>query len=190
MEAERVIIGFAGYAGSGKDEAAKALVEMGWRRDAFADRMKDFLLAVDPIIPSPIGLSGHRLSHLVRAWGWDDMKRAFPEVRELLQRLGTEAGRRLLGEDLWVDALFRDYWPDENMVISDVRFPNELTAIQLRGGVVLRVRRYGIGPARDENGAAHESEVALDGWGLRTVHNNGTINDLHEEVRNFVARLA
>jgi dephospho-CoA kinase len=45
-----MIVGISGYARSGKDEAAKALVEMGFERRAFADKLREFLLALNPMV--------------------------------------------------------------------------------------------------------------------------------------------
>ena len=36
-----MLIGFTGKAGSGKDTAAKALIDIGWKRFAFADELKN-----------------------------------------------------------------------------------------------------------------------------------------------------
>jgi hypothetical protein len=77
-------------------------------------------------------------------------------VRELLQKLGTEAMRDGLHENVWVNALFADYVPvvkewDEfgndilveypSWCITDMRFPNELEAVKEREGITIRVVR-------------------------------------------------
>ncbi|AUG87249.1 deoxynucleoside monophosphate kinase [Streptomyces phage Omar] len=175
-----LIIGLAGYARSGKNEAAEALVQYGWRQAAFADKLRDFLYALDPLIPGHWGAGHLRLRKLVDATGWDYAKTTYPEVRALLQRAGTEAGRRVLGENVWVDALFREHADAPALVVTDVRFPNEARAVADRGGVLIRVVRPGVGPARDRAGRVHESEVALDAWDFdHTLTNDGSVRDLH-----------
>lgn len=69
-----------------------------------------------------------------------------------------------------------------NWIISDVRFPNEVKAIEDRGGLVLRVvRNFGIEHPKDE----HESETALDDHQFKiTILNDGTIGQLVEMVEN------
>ncbi|MFH8414390.1 deoxynucleotide monophosphate kinase family protein [Streptomyces collinus] len=177
---DRLLIGLSGYSRSGKNEAAEALVQFGWRQAAFADKLREFLLAVDPVIPGPYGTGNLRLSILIRDVGWEYAKDHYPEVRALLQRTGTEAGRRLLGPNVWVDALFRDLEEAHALVITDVRFPNEAQAVADRGGVVLRIERPGVGPAKDRIGRVHESETALDGWPFdHVLHNDGSVRDLH-----------
>ncbi|WLW38536.1 deoxynucleoside monophosphate kinase [Streptomyces phage Vanseggelen] len=184
MSNPTLLIGLAGYAGSGKDEAAKALVAGGWRRDAFADRLRSFLLALDPWVDTFPDVGVVRLSKLVDAYGWDRAKRTFPEIRRLLQRAGTEAGRKVLGANVWVSALMQDFDPEnEALVVSDVRFPNEADAIRQAGGVVVRVNRPGVGPKEDPGGWVHESEVALDHYDFDiTIENDGTAEELHERL--------
>jgi ABC-type oligopeptide transport system ATPase subunit len=60
--------------------------------------------------------------------------------RELLQKIGTDALRNGLDDQVWIKALFSDY-KDDNWIITDVRFPNEAIAIQERGGIVVLLLR-------------------------------------------------
>ncbi|WJN63390.1 deoxynucleoside monophosphate kinase [Streptomyces phage phiScoe55] len=189
MSGPTLLIGLSGYAGSGKDEAAAALVVGGWRRDAFADRLRTFLLALDPWVDTYPDVGVVRLAKLVDAYGWDRAKRQFPEIRRLLQRAGTEAGRKVLGANIWVDSLMKDFdRENEALVVTDVRFPNEADAIRKAGGVVVRINRPGVGPKEDPGGWVHESEVALDHYDFDvTVNNNGTIEELHHHLLGTVA---
>lgn len=149
------IIGLCGYAGSGKDEAAKGLVACGWTRIAFADAVREVALAINPVlVGDPSNESAFRLADVVCDGQWLIAK-AQPEVRRLLQAIGTEAGRKILGENVWVDAAMRKVAGDT--VFSDVRFPNEVAAIRERGGRIVRIERPGVGPV---NG--HVSETAID----------------------------
>ncbi|QMP84513.1 deoxynucleoside monophosphate kinase [Streptomyces phage Endor1] len=184
MSGPTLLIGLSGYAGSGKDEAAKALIVGGWRRDAFADRLRQFLYNLDPWVTVSPDVGVARLAKLVDAYGWDRAKRTFPEIRRLLQRTGTEAGRKVLGAQVWVDALMRDFDAEnEALVVTDVRFQNEADAIRKAGGVMVRINRPGVGPATDPGGWVHESEVALDHYDFDvTVNNNGDEIQLHEHM--------
>lgn len=177
---EPQLIGLAGAAGAGKDEVGQALVAKGWKRRAFADKVRDFLYAMNPPVPHEEGVEAYSLAVEVDMFGWDEVKK-YPGVRELLQRCGTEAGRHILGPDVWVSALFQDEagW-DAPVVITDVRFPNEAQAIKDRGGLVVEVRR----PKQILiSGTDHISENALKDWDFDVVVlNTGTVEDLHKSA--------
>lgn len=150
------LVGLCGYAGSGKDEAAKALTAIGWQRVAFADAVREVALTIDPILDwSTVSQNELRLSQVVKYSGWHEAKRRFPEIRRLLQVIGTEAGRNILGPNTWVDAALRKASGDT--VFTDVRFENEVAAIRERNGILVRITRPGVGPV---NG--HASETAID----------------------------
>lgn len=175
------LVGLTGYAGSGKDCAAAGLVAAGWTRQAFADPVRSMALAIDPLVvwplfsPDPV-----RLSLLVAKRGWPVAKQA-PEVRRLLQTIGTDGVRAHLGADAWVQAfdLARDRRSDT--VAPDVRFPNEALHIRRMGGIVIRIDRPGVGPV---NG--HVSE-AVDGLEVdATVVNDGTVEQLQARVLALV----
>lgn len=144
------LVGLAGYARSGKDAAAGALVDLGYERRGFADALKVLAGCV----------------------GWDGRKD--DAGRRLLQELGVGA-REVLGADVWVDALMSTLTGPT--VITDVRFPNEVDAICDRGGVVVRIFRPGVGPAR-----GHVSETALDGLSLPVVGNTHSVTVLRRRL--------
>ena len=115
--------------------------------------------------------------------------------REFLQRLGTEAMRDGLHENVWVNALFADYVETEsifrgkviekdplpNWIITDMRFPNEMKAVVERGGLTIKVVRPGVLVG------THASEIALDDSEFNyEIENNGTIKDLIEKVKQIL----
>lgn len=166
-----MLIGITGRKQAGKDTlAARLTAAHGFTPVAFADPMRDMALALDPLV------DGHyRLSELVKAQGWDVAKESCYEVRRTLQRLGTEAGRGVLGESVWVDAAMRRVDAiDGSVVVTDVRFPNEADAIREAGGIIVRVTRPG-----QVLGDTHPSETSMDGYPVHVeVTNDGTIEQL------------
>lgn len=66
-------------------------------------------------------------------------------ARSALQTLGTEWGRNLIGDDLWLRAWLHavetESDPGDVIVADDVRFANEAETIIERGGLVLCVVR-------------------------------------------------
>ncbi|MER7111233.1 deoxynucleotide monophosphate kinase family protein [Streptomyces sp. NPDC000229] len=178
------LIGLAGAARSGKDTAAHVLLESGWQRRAFADKVKEFLSILNPWVDSVEDAEAEALADEVARHGWERVKAESLQVRGLLQRCGTEAGRTLLGEDVWVDALFRDFESWGPTVITDVRFPNEAEAIRARGGLVVLIERPGLVPIRE---AGHISENALAGYLYDDViPNDGTVDQLRDRVMQLI----
>lgn len=174
------LIGLSGYAQSGKDTLAGFLVkDHGFTRVAFADKLREALYALNPRLNGDAD-SEWRLQDEVDLYGWEYAKKD-PEVRTLLQRMGTEAGRAIHGPDLWVDAAFRGIEEADRRtgqfplyVFTDCRFPSEADAIVARGGIVVRVVRRGFEPVN-----AHPSETALDDYKFDAyVQNDGPISDL------------
>jgi hypothetical protein len=185
------VIGLTGYAQSGKDTGASFLVEKGFKRLAFADILRQSLYNLNPIVeaevawydycssdPSPISLVYVRVQEIVDRWGWDYAKTHFTEIRELLQRFGTEVGRELYGENFWVERVTRQIHGNDRVVITDVRFPNEEAAVHNLGGKVYRIVRPGTGAA---NG--HASESAIDSLFVDgVIPNNGSVEEYREAV--------
>lgn len=119
-------------------------------------------------------------------------------VRDLLQKLGTDAMREGLHQNVWVNALMSDYTPTQvqwsdgpvggyedgpmpNWIITDTRFPNEAQAIKDRGGIVIKVQRPGVGPVNN-----HPSETALKYYKFDYIINNDdNLKDLLTKVRKF-----
>lgn len=184
-----MIIGLNGYAGSGKDAAAEALVSRGFTRVAFADVLRNILYVTDPWIPLVRNESDlsyawrtyqhvERLSFVVDDIGWDDAKNTYPEIRRLLQVFGTEGGREILGENIWVETALKGIRPGENVVVTDVRFKNEADYIRSQGGTVIKIVREGVGPVNN-----HISDNAMELYKFdHIINNNGTLQDLHDEV--------
>ncbi len=187
-----VILGLSGYARSGKDEVAKILVaEHGYTRVAFADKLRDVLYALDPVVnPTPEKyfsggrLGPKRLQDVIAEFGWDGYKESQykDEIRRLLQRLGTEAGRQTLWDSIWIDAAFANVPPDAKVVVTDCRFVNEADAIRERGGLVVRIHRPGVKALND-----HASETSLDAYNFDAhIHNDGTLEDLRQKVNRAI----
>lgn len=149
LEQEK-ILAFTGFAGSGKDTIANQFVKnLGYERIGFADSLKQILYALNPRIELfNDDFIGHwHIKNIVDDKGWDYAKKE-PEIRQLLQRLGTEGGRVALGEDIWVKTLFNSPH-GARIVIPDIRFKNEADEIRRRGGTVVQVFRPGVGPVND-----------------------------------------
>lgn len=172
------IIGLGHRAQMGKDTAAAAMAELGYERLAFADTLRECLYALNPRTGS-----GARVQTVVDLRGWDGAKVHSYEIRQLLQRLGTEVGRDILGQNIWVQATFAKMQPGHKYVITDVRFPNEAEAVLAAGGRLYKVERPGIESPND-----HPSETALADWKAWNhvfVNNYATAEDFKAAVIHF-----
>ena len=189
------IIALSGFARSGKDEAARVLVEkFGFVQVAFADKLREMLYALNPIVEYKFlppytentGQHPHTkvyVQDVIDVYGWGSYKESpyGPEIRRLLQRLGTEAGRQTLWDSIWIDAALTGLDEDARVCIADCRFQNEAEAIRSRGGKIVRVTRAGVKAAN-----AHISEHDLDDFDFDYyLSNDGTLDEYHRNVARF-----
>lgn len=184
------IIALSGFARSGKDEAAKVLVEdFGFTRVAFADKLREVLYQLNPVVlydgvKDQYAKGTWYVQDVIDMFGWDHYKETGfgNEIRRLLQRLGTEAGRQTLWDSIWIDAALTGLPEDAKVVVSDARFFNEFDAVRERGGEVWRIERPGVGPANE-----HASEMEAIGYPhfKYVIENEGSLEDWREKITLF-----
>lgn len=162
-----MIIGLAGKARSGKDTTGLHLHDVyGATLLSFAQPIKDMLEAM--------GIEAHYI------YG-DGKDQTHPEYgitpRRMMQTLGTEWGRAL-DPMLWINVLLSRYQHiktqslDPLVVVTDVRFTDEVDAIRAAGGVVINIDRPGLNSDDD-----HASEAGISDFDF-TIKNNGSIDQL------------
>jgi hypothetical protein len=135
------LIALAGPKGSGKSHIAKLVTQnTGGIVLSFAGPIKA-MLAKAEILPPEAFLPEHKEN---TAHG-----RCGKSPRYLMQTLGTEWGRQIIGEDIWVETVVSQIKTLQAaqkhplIVIDDLRFGNEAKAIVNLGGKIYRVRRAG-----------------------------------------------
>lgn len=181
-------IGLVGRARSGKDTVALHLIDKhGHTRVAFADRMRDAVEALNPVIR--IDADGLiytcTLAQGLKMYGWEGLKTYSPDIRGYLQRMGTEVGRYMFGEEFWVEQALRVSEAYERVVFSDVRYPNEAERIRKEGGILWRIERDGI-----ETSDEHTSESLIETIKVdHVVKNSGSIEDLFARVDKLMRKL-
>jgi hypothetical protein len=170
------VIALSGKAGSGKDYVFENYLRpQGYHRWALADHFKIWTIGK----------------------GQATYEEVFhtkpPHVRKALQISGTEEGRNVYGEDIWLDtaATWMEHlsktWNVNKFCVTDCRFPNEVEYIQTRlGGKVIRI----VAPTRSENNSLtpearlHISETALDSYtNFDFIVNNEPGQDVDTQVR-------
>jgi hypothetical protein len=159
-----MIIGFSAKKQGGKTTAINSMLEnlKRWDKTAsvlnFADMLK--IVVAKTLIPAEV------VDKPLLLWideNKDYMLSCGLTVRQALQKVGTDWFRSL-EPDAWVNAwkqnvaLYASTGRDIHVLVGDVRFPNEVKAIQDMGGYVIRLLRN---PFPDDQ---HASETALDGY--------------------------
>ena len=218
-----MIIGINGKIGSGKDTIGDIIQKICITNDGpefevkkFAGKLKQIASLLTGIDVEKFEDQEFKKSLLGNEWGtvkenplnsipvFEDVQfNHLMSVRELLQKIGTEAMRDGLHENVWVNALFADYKEEPtnvlksegyhledaypNWIITDMRFPNEMEAVVEKGGITIRVVRNQI---RTGNLILeHPSETALDGHTMHyEIINDGTIEDLIEKVKEILIK--
>lgn len=179
-----VIVGITGYARSGKDTAARALIgALGYKKVAFADALKRDLIVLDPYIDN----AGTRLSFALNYWemSLEDVKENFPEWRRLMQIYGTEVWRTV-DPHIWVkrttDAINADWIENATpgYVIPDLRFENERDLVNF--DLVVRVERPGVGPLNDHASERYIGDMEVD----LVLVNDHTEEHLHRLILDAV----
>lgn len=207
-----MIIGVSGYSGSGKDTVGTIIQYIfckhnplsrpveeivnnldiweevledtsGWEIKKFAGKLKDIASHLTGIDIEDFEDQDFKKTNLGREWwttcdeGWQPMT-----VRDFLQKLGTDALRNGLHENVWVNALMADYDEDSEWIITDTRFVNEAMAIKEKGGIIIRIDRPGVKPINN-----HPSEVSLDNWNFDyKIQNVGDILHLRTIVEQIL----
>ena len=168
-----MIIGIAGLAGSGKTTAARYLIEThGFTRHRMAGPLTAMMLC--------LGLDERHTDGDLKEVPSDILNGLTP--RYAMQTIGTDWGRKMIGDSLWVNA-WRNTLPKGNIVVDDVRFENEADAVRELGGLVVRLTR------RDTLAVgSHESEK-LDLQEDWLVDNNKGISDLQKEFDAVIASI-
>lgn len=178
-----ILIGLAGHARVGKDTVANHLAtHLTLISYAFADPTKQALASMFHL--STAQLEGAEKEQPLSWLG--------KSPRELMQLLGTEWGRNFVHPQLWLLLaeqnlqLLADHDQSMNgVVIRDVRFENEADWIRSKGGVIFHISRCGVRPANE-----HPSEHGVQRRsGDYAIENNGTLEDLYDQVDRAVSGL-
>ncbi len=176
------VIGIIGKLNSGKDTVAGVFESRGYDRRAFADPLKLFI---------------HELFDIPREVLWGPSENRTGEVRQMLQQLGTDYARKFR-PNIWVDKTAEAIELSRRsgsvgVVIPDVRFLNESAMLYHKDAILIRVVRPSSGAHESDNANAHASEMESNDipeeWITDTIHNDGTLEDLHARVKVLLRRI-
>lgn len=168
------IIGISGKIGSGKTTLCKFLKDYAAQVGVNAEEVS----FADPIKHTVASVFGVNIVDCYTQEGKNKKIEGFDiTVGQALQIVGATL-RDAIDKDIWVKAAMKaiNYQASTNIVIiSDVRFPNEVEAIRKAGGFVVRLVGDPMGVRANSNrDLTHESETALDNyqWTLGSVIDN------------------
>lgn len=212
-----MIIGICGFIGSGKDTAADYLVNFhGFRRESFASALKDAIGAVfgwDRDLLEGRTKQAREWREQVDSWWSERLDIPTLTPRWVLQHWGTEVCRHGFHDDIWIASLENKIrTSQDDVVISDCRFPNEIRAIKKTGGAVSWIRRGDLpewyNTALKENSLDHSDRRILEETGGsmaqkypkihasewawigtdfdHIIDNNSSIEDLYGRLKTLV----
>lgn len=182
------MIGIMGNIHSGKSTIADYLHSTyGYTHRGFSDGVYAAAESINPWIkvshPDVHEERFERLRDIVLRLGWDQAKRTYSEIRELLRVIGCEAGRDIHGEHCWVKKLEKDSKSDDLVAIQGVRFPNEVAFIRSCGGILIWV----LSKNEVRPDLRHRSEhMQYSNFADYSVRNDGTRIELYEEIEKVL----
>ena len=105
--------------------------------------------------------------------------------REIWIKLGTPAIREQVYDDTWVDCTLRGPQNCDILIITDLRFPNEVKKVQDLGGYCIKINRPEIPKATDVADCALESCMDWD----YVIENDRGIEELQTSVHVIAQEL-
>lgn len=203
-----MIIGVCGFIGSGKDTIADYLVNIHeFRRESFANALKDSVASVfgwDRTMLEGRTKEAREWREEVDTWWAERLAMPTLTPRWVLQYWGTEVCRKNFHDDIWIAALENKLrQAKDNIVISDVRFPNEILSIKNAGGKIVWVQRGELPEWYNSAIQANQgSNIGLNEMKYRKIHssewawvgtdfdsiltNDGTLEDLYSQIESVL----
>lgn len=191
------IIGICGSAGSGKDTIGDILVNNlpNWEKMSFASHLKDvasLLFGFNRKMLAGETPEDRAIREQPDRFWSEKMGKDFTP-RYALQYLGTNLLRNQLHQNIWVDCLERKIMEsDKNIVITDVRFPNEIDMIKKIGGEIWRVERGEL-PSWFKTVDKIATELYLENYNslqveisLKNLESLSILNTIHESEWKWI----
>lgn len=218
------LIAICGFKGSGKDTIGNFFVLNGYIKKSFADPLKD-------IVSSLFGWERSLLqgdTNESRIWreqpdiwweaqlNWRSKENPYNQLhprftpRVALQIFGTNILRDEFNDNIWILRFRKELskLKNENIVLTDVRFINELEEIRNNNGVIIRVKRgddpswFDLAKSVNNNTASlleisefnslgiHPSETNWIGYNYDyEIDNDGNLIDLTNKLQKLIEEI-
>ena len=181
-----MIVAISGKIGSGKSTVGEIFEKNGFELDSFAKSVKDIcstLFGYDRNIIEGSTPEDRKWRETIDKKHTNLIGKDFTP-RDAMVLVGTEFGRNMIHPNIWIETLFNRYDKNKDLLITDLRFPNEYDEIKKRGGIVIRINRF------YKNNSDHISECALDNHNFDyVIDNNSTLYDLEISVLNIINKI-
>jgi hypothetical protein len=142
-----MIIGLCGTIGSGKDTFANELVsKYNFKKISFAGVLKDVLSSVfnwDRNLLEGDTEESRVFRNTVDEWWSERLSIQNLTPRKMLQTWGTDLCRKHFHNEIWIAALEKKCYDfkDQNIVITDCRFPDEIECCNRMDGITIKIIR-------------------------------------------------
>ena len=211
-----MIIAISGLIGSGKDTVADYLVNLHeFRRESFAGNLKNAMCEIfgwDRDMLEGRSKSSREWREQVDEWWATRLNIPHLTPRWILQHVGTDVIRGHFHDDMWLASLENKLRKTgDDIVISDVRFKNEVKMLKSLGAVCVQVVRgdrpvwyteaIKANTVPDQVVAeksrltlenvynVHRSEYDWVGTDFDvTLDNNSTLDDLYAQVEDLLSK--
>ena len=201
-----MIIGICGLIGSGKGTVGDILVEQGFTKVSFADKLKDGVATIfgwnRAMLEGDTDESRNWREQPDDFWSQETGRNITPRI--VLQEFGTECMRDGFDDSIWVSLLKKQMLDNPgDYVVPDVRFRNEQDMIRELGGEIWRVQRgdvpewYGCAMLDNTTGSnlmesydVHVSEykwIDMNNKFNTTIYNNSTLEQLKQLVLDEIS---
>jgi len=174
--------GITGKIGAGKTTVADYLCrEHGKTAYALSDPIKKVAIVLGFLPHQVYGTQAQKLE-INETWGISG--------RQFMQKFGTDVCRDFLPtaipemSQIWIQCFRHAVRENPDIVLSDVRFPDEARAVKEMRGKIIRVVRD-----NDEkhNDSVHASELAMDDIPADfVIRNTGSLSELYQKINDIV----
>jgi hypothetical protein len=214
-----MILAICGHIGSGKSATSEYIQsKYGFKTASFADSLKQ---SISIIFGWDFELLQGK-TKASRAWRempdeWWSNRLNIPNLtpRYVLQNIGTEAMRFHFHPDIWLASLEKKISnTNENLIIDDCRFANEMASVRKMGGTIIRIngpfkpswyntaieelqyiKEYGIESGWLSSMAENYPDIHISEWGWLLepydfeINNDSTIENLHSKIDSLFINL-
>ena len=155
-------------------------IALGHQARVGKDTFAEYVQSRKPIYIASFSRNLYRITEFIQRI----LKLEIEKNTALLQFIGLGL-REILSENVWINSI---ELPDkENIIITDMRFPNEFEYLRSQGFITVKITRQNKPIDRNVN---HISETALSNHLFDyTIENDGTIEEYYEKIDNLLKLL-